>query len=174
MRKMVIGLLVAGLLTSGCTGSFLMTRKVYNFHRAQADKWMDEVLFLVVTLVPVYSLATFADAVIFNSIEFWTGKNPVETAAAGGGASRIVRQDGRELTLSYAPSGQITVDGSGTRFTLERTSEGVVAKGADGAVLMSSITTPDGRVEVRDGHAQLVRSFSPEQASQLADSSRRN
>ena len=176
MRRTVIGLLVAGMLSSGCTGSFLATRKVYNFHRSQSDKWMDEVLFLVVALLPVYSLASFADAVIFNTIEFWTGKNPVESAKAGTGSPhQVVRQGGREVTVAYAPeTDRILLTAPGARFTLERTAEGVVAKGADGAVLLSSVTTPEGGVEVRDAHAQVVRSYSAGQVSQLKEASRRN
>ncbi len=77
MKRAVTGLLVASLLLGGCTGSFQMTRKVYNFHRSQTDKWQDELLFLAVAILPAYTLATLGDALVFNSIEFWTGKNPV-------------------------------------------------------------------------------------------------
>lgn len=79
MKRAVTGLLVAGFLLGGCTGSFQMTRNVYNFHRSHTDQWQDELLFLAVAILPIYSLATLGDALVFNSIEFWTGRNPVVT-----------------------------------------------------------------------------------------------
>src|ERR1700733_5910107 len=68
MKKTIAVVLIVALFTTGCTGSFNLTRKVYNFHRSQTDKWSDELCFLLVVLIPVYSIATFADAIVFNSI----------------------------------------------------------------------------------------------------------
>ena len=48
MKKTIAVVLIAALFTTGCTGSFNLTRKVYNFHRSQPDKWSDELCFLVV------------------------------------------------------------------------------------------------------------------------------
>ena len=68
--------LVGGL--SGCFAGFHLTQKVYQFNDdVSENKWVDEVVFLGLNIVPVYGLATFADAIVFNSIEFWTGKNVI-------------------------------------------------------------------------------------------------
>jgi hypothetical protein len=32
--------------------------------------------------IPVYELALLCDGVVFNSIEFWGGKNPIDPPAA--------------------------------------------------------------------------------------------
>src|SRR5580692_433125 len=92
MKRIVASIVIIAFFTTGCTGSFNLTRKVYNWHRSQSDKWADELCFLLVALIPVYSLATFADAIVFNSIEFWTGKNPVEMSA---------NQPSNRLAMSY-------------------------------------------------------------------------
>jgi hypothetical protein len=76
MKKLVVLLMIAIFAATGCTGTFKLTRTVYKIHRDQ-EKWVDEALFQVFVIVPVYGLATFADAILFNTIEFWTGKNPL-------------------------------------------------------------------------------------------------
>jgi len=41
------------------------------------SKWINEVVFLGLNWVPVYPLCLMGDYVIFNSVEFWTGDNPI-------------------------------------------------------------------------------------------------
>src|SRR5476651_110347 len=100
MKKTIAVVLIIAFFTTGCTGSFNLTRKVYNFHRSQSDKWSDELCFLIVALIPVYSLATLADAIVFNSIEFWTGKNPVDMSYVPP-SSRIVQNGKDKYRLSF-------------------------------------------------------------------------
>src|SRR3990167_719927 len=64
MKRILASVILVVFVATGCTGSFNLTKKVYNFHRSQSDKWADELCFLLVVLVPVYSLATFADAIV--------------------------------------------------------------------------------------------------------------
>ena len=174
MKRAIAGMLAAGLLVSGCTGSFQLTRKVYQFHRSQTDKWMDEILFLVVALLPVYSLASFADAVVFNSIEFWTGNNPVSSAATSSQERRrTVRAGNQELVMSYAPgTDQILLasatDAKAPTLVLERGPDGVSAKDAHGQLLFRSITTPDGGIAVYDQQARLVKSYSADDVRRIA------
>src|SRR5271167_2843263 len=109
MKKTVAIIMIFAFFTTGCTGSFNLTHKVYNFHHSQADKWSNELCFLIVALIPVYSLAMFADAIVFNSIEFWTGKNPVDMSYVPP-ASRIVQNGKDKYRLSYnAKTDQVTL-----------------------------------------------------------------
>ena len=63
---------------SGCFGRFELTRKVYKFNKeVSPDKWIQWLAFLLITIVPIYGVAVLFDAVVANSVEFWTGKNPV-------------------------------------------------------------------------------------------------
>ena len=115
MKKTIAIVLIVALFTTGCTGSFNLTHKVYNFHHSQADKWSNELCFLVVALIPVYSFATFADAIVFNSIEFWTGKNPVDMSYVPP-ASRIVQNGNEKYRMSYnAKTDQVYLYFFGTR-----------------------------------------------------------
>ncbi|MFI5232525.1 MAG: DUF3332 family protein [Gemmatimonadales bacterium] len=73
---------VALMGTSGCFGSFNLTRKVYGFNKtASNDKFVRELLFLGLNIVPVYSVASLIDAVVINTIEFWSGTNPVNMSS---------------------------------------------------------------------------------------------
>ena len=79
-RTLVLTIAAVGLLgSSACFGSFNLTRKVWTFNKnVSPDKWVQELVFLAFAAIPVYSIAAGLDALIINSIEFWTGENPVQ------------------------------------------------------------------------------------------------
>lgn len=78
MKKVFITLaLVATIFMSSCMGSFNLTKKYYSFNKSLGDKWLNEVLFFASCIIPVYNVCLWVDAVVLNSIEFWTGNNPV-------------------------------------------------------------------------------------------------
>ncbi len=84
----LITLLSFTVLASGCYGGFNLTRSLYKWNgniQASSDKGANGVVqslvMVVLVIVPVYGLATLADALVVNSIEFWTGKNPVTVNA---------------------------------------------------------------------------------------------
>lgn len=71
-------ILLAGcLLFSSCYGPFRLTTKLHAWNGTVGGKWANEAVFLAFYILPVYSVAVFLDAVIFNSIEFWGGTNPI-------------------------------------------------------------------------------------------------
>ncbi len=71
--------LAAVLLVSGCYGPFNLTRRLYRWNgQVSQGKWEKEFVFILLAYVPVYGLTIAGDALVFNSMEFWTGKNPVE------------------------------------------------------------------------------------------------
>lgn len=77
-------LLVAG---PGCFGSFGLTQKVHKFNRdVSPNQWVQEVVFLAFVFIPVYGVSTFVDAIVINSIEFWTGTNPMAKSEPRDGA----------------------------------------------------------------------------------------
>lgn len=63
---------------SGCFGSFQLTKMVYEMNKdISSNKAVQEVVFLICIILPVYWGASIVDALIFNLVEFWTGSNPV-------------------------------------------------------------------------------------------------
>ncbi|HPY81836.1 MAG TPA: DUF3332 domain-containing protein [Bacteroidales bacterium] len=65
------------LMQTGCIGSFTLTNKVYDFNKNVGNKFINEVVFLALVIVPVYEITFFVDAVVLNLIEFWTNSNPL-------------------------------------------------------------------------------------------------
>lgn len=119
-----VGVVSAGLLmSSGCMGSFTLTKKVYKWNQhATGERWVNEIIFIVGLIVPVYHLTLLGDGLIFNSIEWWSGHNPIADA---GSQKRVKGEDGSEALMTLNADGSIKVDavsaeGEKTTFTLEK------------------------------------------------------
>jgi hypothetical protein len=70
---------LAGCITlSSCVGSFNLTNKVLNWNKNLGNKFVNELVFVALNIIPVYELSILIDAVVINTIEFWTGSNPVQ------------------------------------------------------------------------------------------------
>jgi hypothetical protein len=141
-----------------------LTREINQIHRSQKDKYVDELLFLVLVIVPVYGIGMIADAVILNTIEFWTGKNPLTSK---GDTHNTIAQNGQELADIEYDSAKgtvelIPVDRNGTALVLSRTDEGVVAMDRSGKVLFTSMQDTKGGVTVLDANHQVVKYFTPD------------
>ncbi|HHU58418.1 MAG TPA: DUF3332 domain-containing protein [Bacteroidales bacterium] len=106
MKKLKIGLAIVmalgvGSLQTSCIGSFKLTNNLYNWNNSVGEKFVNEVVFLAMLIVPVYEVTLFIDGVILNTIEFWTGSNPI-AMEEGASESQIVEQNGvaYEVTAS--------------------------------------------------------------------------
>ena len=77
-HRIGLGLVALALVASGCYGPFNLTRRLYQWNGQIAGKCEKELVFLLLAWAPVYGLTVAGDAIVFNSMEFWTGKNPVE------------------------------------------------------------------------------------------------
>ncbi|MEQ9364949.1 MAG: DUF3332 family protein [Leptospirales bacterium] len=58
-----------------CFGGFVLTGKWHGFIKGINNKWLRWIVFLITAFV--YGIAIFVDAILFNSIEFWSGSNPM-------------------------------------------------------------------------------------------------
>lgn len=99
--KLVSVLMLFVMLTvgvAGCLGNFAATNKVYDFNQSFGDKWMNQIMFYVLVGVPVYEIALAADILLFNTLEFWTGSNPM----AMNDTEEVIKyanHDGKELKI---------------------------------------------------------------------------
>ncbi len=104
MRAVAAATAVA--FSTGCFGSFALTRKLWDFNNtASKEKGIKELLFLVFVIVPVYELAALGDALIFNTVEFWGGKNPI-TAMKDGDRDVIVQRTPDGLHIDVLEPGK--------------------------------------------------------------------
>ena len=91
MKKLALGSLTA-LMLSSCMGTMGLTGKVRKFNlEATEHRWGREGIFLGFTIFWVYRVCAFLDLIVFNSIEFWSGENPIN------GASPLVDVDKSKL-----------------------------------------------------------------------------
>ncbi|MEZ8824442.1 DUF3332 family protein [Vibrio amylolyticus] len=71
-----IGLTLLATALTGCVGSNAVTEKVVTFNVEVVDNRYARAG-VNLLLAPVYGVTTAVDYVVFNSLEFWTGKNPI-------------------------------------------------------------------------------------------------
>jgi hypothetical protein len=174
MTKALASLLIVAVLATGCTGPFNLTKKVYNFHRSQTDKWADELCFLLVVLTPVYGLATLGDAIIFNSIEFWTGNNPISVASDKKAAPRLVENGKHKALMAYdTKTDQVKLTTLSTQqqnnLVFERNDKMVTAKNEKGEVLYTSVQGNNGDITVYDSKGNLIKNYPAGQIAMLKE-----
>lgn len=72
----VLAALLASILCVSCLGPNNATGRVGHWNAQLDGKWKREGMFLL--LIPVYIITSIGDMVIFNSIYWWTGNNPID------------------------------------------------------------------------------------------------
>ena len=81
-RAIIIALIGSTGILSGCYGPFRLTTKLHQWNgNVSNKKFVNELVFLGLCILPAYELCCLGDALIFNSIEFWGGQNPVAMKA---------------------------------------------------------------------------------------------
>lgn len=74
-------LTVAGSLSlNSCIGSFGLTNSVLSWNNQVGSKFVNELVFFAFWVLPVYEVTGLADLLVLNSIEFWSGNNPMEAS----------------------------------------------------------------------------------------------
>ena len=116
MKRVLLSLLAACIFagtTTGCWGSFALTKKAYNFNnKFWGSKWISWIVFLIGGEV-VGGICLVFDSLIFNSLEFWTGSNPLalgdtynETDANGNTVTAVKMEDGSLYMRLDASTGE--------------------------------------------------------------------
>jgi len=137
-------LVVFALTGSGCIGSMALSGKVREFNmNVSPGPWPRQAVFLLLYVIPVYPFAGAADLIVVNSLEFWTGTNPVSgksavvTVARAGDTHREVAADGTVAVSTLREDGSIDIhivapDGRTGFFNVQNTGTELVARDATG------------------------------------------
>jgi hypothetical protein len=90
MKKSLLSAALAlSLLTPACLGPDNLYGGIKNWNAEVSDQdWLNEVIFVGFWIIPVYPFALLGDVVIFNTIEYWTGDNPIKEPGEFPGFSR--------------------------------------------------------------------------------------
>jgi hypothetical protein len=164
----VLMLAVMMATMGGCYGSFELIKKVHKFNGTLGNKFVNELGFLVMNIVPVYQVAGFIDVVILNSIEFWTGKNPSSSSN-----DTVVPLDEKASLTLRGSDGSILLSSkteTGTmQYVFQKSDDGTIVKDINGNVLARCTMTQDGGMRIYDGNNNLVADCSAYQVQHLAD-----
>ncbi len=120
----VLALLTVGAMTTGCIGgknAFHVTRKVYDWNTRVTDsEGVNAVIFFGCCVIPVYQVcAGLVDALVLNTIEFWTEDHPL-AATSGFDA------EGNMYALAPNADGTATLTYKGEAYTLTRSGDQVI------------------------------------------------
>lgn len=110
----VILTLAGGLLFTSCIGNFALTNKLLSWNKQIGNKFVNELVFFCFWILPVYEVTAMADVLVLNSIEFWSGTNPIAQ-----GKSVIDGKDGRYLVECDGKGYTITSENDGSVVRLD-------------------------------------------------------
>jgi hypothetical protein len=142
LRKVIAVTGLAAVLlssTTACFGTFATTHRVWNWNATvRGDKWAKWGAFVGINIIPVYVSAVTFDLVFANSVEFWSGSNPM--AMAPGNTKTVQGDAGETALLTPRSDGAIDVsvrapDRAESHFTLARDGESVAVYDAEGTLL---------------------------------------
>lgn len=93
-------MLACGLLTTSCVGSFGLFNKLLSWNKNLSNKFVNELVFILIS--PAYVVCGLADVVVLNTIEFWSGSNPI---AKEGHVENVWGKDGRMYAVKTLKDG---------------------------------------------------------------------
>lgn len=90
MKKTLLSAaLTLSLLTPACLGPDNLYNGVKNWNATVASQdWVNELIFIGFWILPVYPIAALGDIVIFNTVEYWSGDNPISAPGEFPGFTR--------------------------------------------------------------------------------------
>jgi hypothetical protein len=184
-HRIVAATVLLGFMTmsTACYGPFNLTKNVYHWNSNVKgsgqvnDKWMKEIVFFGMLIIPAYMFSALLDTFIFNSMHFWTGESPIKASDIGSDGTKVTTLG--ETTIRWTPSDD------GARVVYERW--GVVQRHAtivasamgyrlvdeNGSLLSEAEYGTDGSVRLLDGDCRVVNQWSGEQLKSIIQGSNR-
>ncbi len=96
-----------------CYGKFQLTRKIYTWNGTLGNKWVNSIVMWVLIIIPVYGIGSFVDLLILNTIEFWTGSNPM-SMGPDEKETQLVAANGNEYEVTATQNRMEIVQLTGT------------------------------------------------------------
>ncbi len=107
----VAALLIAGtsMVFTSCIGSFGLTNKLMSWNKHIGPKFANELVFIAFWILPVYEVTALADLLVINSIEFWSGSNPMTASVKAVDTDHgryLIACDGKGYTITHQATGE--------------------------------------------------------------------
>ena len=102
--------LASSMMLTSCIGNFALTNKVLDWNHQISNKFVNELVFIGFHIIPVYEITALE--LVVNSIEFWSGNNPV--ASTG---EKIVDDGTERYLVAWDESGYTITDENSNTVT---------------------------------------------------------
>jgi len=82
MSRILALLLMTGVL-AGCFASMNATQRLRTWTREIENRWLGQGTYILLRIpyTGVYGVFGLSDLLLFNSIEFWSGDNPIDSVS---------------------------------------------------------------------------------------------
>lgn len=171
-------------MSTACYGPFNLTKNVYHWNSNIKgsgqinDKWMKEIVFFGMLIVPAYMFSALLDTFIFNSMHFWTGESPIKASDTGVDDTDDTKvATVGDTTIRWAQSNDgatVTYERHGVlqrRATIVSQATGYRLVDENGNVLSEATYDIDGGVQLRDDTGRVVNHWSKDQLHLMAQRS---
>lgn len=117
MKKLaLVTALSTSIFLSGCLGQNALFNTLQDWNvDATPEPFINQGISFAFWFFPVYGLTLLADVIVFNSIEFWSGTNPVSQEKAiiepktAGMQQTVTDGLGNQAVLTYQADGSVLV-----------------------------------------------------------------
>ena len=122
-KKGIAILLISTLafMSFGCHGKYALFNTLHKWNGSLGSKWVNSIVHFILWVIPVYGICLLVDWWILNTVEFWTGSNPL-AMNEGEREQQIVNKDGvnYEITATKNRFDVLVLDGekAGTMTSL--------------------------------------------------------
>lgn len=180
VRRLLIAVILIGFITAStaCYGPFNLTKNVYHWNSNVKgsgevnSKWMREIVFFGMFIIPVYEFSLLLDTFIFNSIHFWTGDSPIKSSDLHNDGTGVVTLG--ETTIrwtSFKDGATVIYERDGVvnrRATIVTGATGYRLIDENGSVLSEAEYGADGSIRLLDGDGRVMNQWSQEQLKSIA------
>jgi hypothetical protein len=159
-------------MSTSCYGPFNLTKNVYHWNSNVKgsgqvnDKWMKEIVFFGMLIVPAYMFSALLDTFIFNSMHFWTGESPIKASDLNDDGTKVTILG--DTTIRWTPSengAAVIYERQGIverRATIVPSANGYRLVDQNGSLLSEAEYAADGGVRLLNGQGHLVKEWREE------------
>ena len=179
-HRIVAATVLLGFMTmsTACYGPFNLTKNVYHWNSNVKgsgqvnDKWMKEIVFFGMLIIPAYMFSALLDTFIFNSMHFWTGESPIKASVMGSDGTKVTTLG--DTTIRWTPSedgATVIYERDGIverRATIVASSTGYRLVDEQGNLLSEAEYSADGAVRLLNRDHQVLQQWSEAQLHAIA------
>ncbi|TKB69273.1 MAG: DUF3332 family protein [Nitrospira sp.] len=179
-RRIVAVTVLLGFMTmsTACYGPFNLTKNVYRWNSNVKgsgqvnDKWMKEIVFFGMLIIPAYMFSALLDTFIFNSMHFWTGESPIKASDMGSDGTKVTTLG--DTTIRWIPledGATVVYERHGIverRAAIVASSTGYRLVDEHGTLLSEAEYSADGGVRLLNRDHQVLQQWSEAQLHAIA------